>query len=50
MIGARPDDGTRYNAEWFEIKDLKEDTGYEPKVSLQEGVTATMEWMKTILK
>lgn len=46
-IGARPDDGTRYNAEWFEIKDLKEDTGYEPKVSLQEGVTTTMEWMKT---
>lgn len=48
-IGARPDDGTRYEASWFDITPLHEETGYTPKVSLKEGVLATMDWMKTIL-
>ena len=49
-IGARPDDGTRYDEEWFDITSLKEDTGYEPKVSFDEGVKLTIEWMKTTLE
>lgn len=49
-IGARPDDGTRYEEEWFDITPLKEDTGYEPKVSFDEGVKLTIEWMKTTLE
>jgi NAD-dependent epimerase/dehydratase len=48
-IGARPDDGTRYDANWFDITTLHEETGYMPKVSLSEGVQATIDWMKTVL-
>lgn len=48
-IGALPDDGTRYSSEWFSIDDLKNDTGYSPRVSLEEGVRTTAEWMKTVL-
>ncbi len=48
-IGARPDDGTRYEEEWFDITPLKEDTGYEPRVKFEEGVRNTINWMKTTL-
>ena len=48
-IGARPDDGTRYNEEWFDITPLKNDTGYCPKVSFEQGLKETIEWMKTTL-
>lgn len=49
-IGVRPDDGTRYDASWFDISDLKNDTGYTPVFTLEEGVGATVEWMKSITK
>lgn len=48
-IGARPDDGTRYEDSWFDITPLKEDTGYAPKVSYKEGLVETINWMKTTL-
>lgn len=48
-IGARPDDGTRYDASWFDISPLREDTGYEPKVTYQEGLLETIKWMKSTL-
>ena len=48
-IGARPDDGTRYEDSWFDITPLKEDTGYAPKVSFKDGLMATIDWMKTTL-
>lgn len=48
-IGARPDDGTRYEEKWFDITPLKEDTGYSPKVSFKDGLRQTTEWMKTTL-
>lgn len=48
-IGARPDDGTRYEEGWFDITPLKEDTGYAPKVSFKEGLVETINWMKTTL-
>lgn len=48
-IGARPDDGTRYEKSWFDITPLEEDTGYAPKVSFKEGLVETINWMKTTL-
>lgn len=49
QIGARPDDGTRYDKDWFDITALKEDTGYSPKVAYKEGLRETIKWMKTTL-
>lgn len=37
-IGGRPDDGTRYKAEWFSISALTKETGYLPKVPFADGV------------
>lgn len=48
-IGARPDDGTRYEESWFDITPLTEDTGYVPQVTFEKGVRETIEWMKTTL-
>lgn len=48
-IGARPDDGTRYEASWFDISPLIEDTGYKSKVTFKEGLIETIKWMKTTL-
>lgn len=48
-IGARPDDGTRYDANWFDITTLKEDTGYKPRISYLDGLQKTINWMKTTL-
>ena len=48
-IGARPDDGTRYEEKWFDITSLKEDTGYEPRVPFEYGLRQTIEWLKTTL-
>ena len=48
-IGARPDDGTRYEEDWFDITSLKNDTGYSPRVSFPDGVRRTIDWMKTTL-
>lgn len=48
-IGVRPDDGTRYDEKWFDVTPLKTDIGYSPRVSFQEGLLRTINWMKTIL-
>lgn len=48
-IGARPDDGTRYDASWFDITALKNDTGYSPRVKYEDGLKETIKWMKTTL-
>lgn len=48
-IGARPDDGTRYEEEWFDITSLVEDTGFSPRVTYREGILQTINWMKTII-
>lgn len=49
-IGVRPDDGTKYEEEWFDITPLKEETGYLPRVEYQDGILQTIYWMKTIIK
>ena len=38
IIGGRPDDGTRYKAEWFDITALKRETGFNPEIRFAEGV------------
>lgn len=48
-IGARPDDGTRYEESWFDITPLKEDTGYAPRVAYKDGIQQTIDWMKTTI-
>ena len=40
-IGVRPDDGTRYCAEWFSIDALKS-LGYAPQVSFCQGIAELM--------
>lgn len=45
-IGRRPDDGTRYLADWFSIKALETEAGYVPAISLEEGVRRTLETIK----
>ena len=37
-IGGRPDDGTRYKAEWFSISALTKETGYVPNLPFADGV------------
>lgn len=49
-IGKRPDDGTRYEKDWFLIDELKEDTGFEPAFSLSKGITITKDWIQSTLK
>lgn len=48
-IGDRPDDGTRYDASWFDITPLRNDTGFVPRVSYRDGLLKTIDWMKTTL-
>ena len=38
-IGGRPDDGTRYKAEWFSIERLSRETGYAPQIRFAEGLS-----------
>jgi nucleoside-diphosphate-sugar epimerase len=37
-IGARPDDGLRFDKEWFDISPLENETGYIPKVSYEDAI------------
>lgn len=39
-IGRRPDDGTRYRAEWFDISPLSRETGFMPEIDFSAGVGA----------
>ena len=42
-IGKRPDDGVKYDWEWFDNSDLKQDTGYTSKYSFRKGIAVLME-------
>lgn len=50
LLGRRPDDGSRYNPEWFDILSLKADTGFEPMVNFDDGIAETIEWMKSTIQ
>jgi len=38
-IGERPDDGLRFDEEWFDITLLQTETGYAPKISFVDAVS-----------
>lgn len=48
-IGKRPDDGTRYLADWFDITALKAETDFEPRVSFEDGVRGNIDSVKGAL-
>ena len=41
-IGGRPDDGTRYRAEWFSIDALERETGFVPQIAFEDGVRMSL--------
>lgn len=45
-IGKRPEDGVKYFWEWFDIADLKEDTGFDVEYTFAEGVKETIQWLE----
>ena len=45
-IGKRPDDGTRYKAEWFDITPLKNETGFSPIVRFEDGVKENIAFLQ----
>ncbi|MDE6696430.1 MAG: NAD(P)-dependent oxidoreductase [Muribaculaceae bacterium] len=45
-IGARPDDGTRYDDSWFSIEKLKSIVNYNPQITFKDGIEKTKEWIK----
>lgn len=48
-IGGRPDDGTRYRAEWFDIAKLTAETGFLPSISFEDGVKVNVASLKEVL-
>lgn len=47
-LGERKDDGLVYNKEWFDISSLVNDTGFKSKFTFEEGMTKTINWIKSI--
>lgn len=48
IFGDVPFTGTNMPLATFDIRDLKDDCGFEPEVSFAEGTKMTMDWLKTI--
>lgn len=46
-IGIRPDDGIKYDFSMFDTTSLKEVIGDYASTSFDEGITKTIEWLKT---
>ncbi len=44
-IGARLDDGTRYDVSWFSIDKLHKATGVTPSTNFRDGIEQTVDWM-----
>jgi nucleoside-diphosphate-sugar epimerase len=47
-IGSLPDDGFRYQLEWYDIGPLVRDTGYRPVVSFYDAVKNTAEYISSL--
>lgn len=47
-IGVRPDDGIRYSMDMFNNSDLVEDIGLYARISFDEGILRTINWLKSI--
>lgn len=48
-IGGRPDDGTRYHKEWFDITNLTAETGFAPTISFEIGVRRNVDSLQGVL-
>lgn len=46
-IGERADDGLRFSFDWYDIKNLIEDTGYSVKVGFDKAVRNVAEWVES---
>lgn len=44
-IGERPEDGLTYFKEWFDISRLKDQTGFSPKYTFEDGIRITFDSM-----
>lgn len=49
-IGERPDDGTRYRREWFDVSLLRNKTGFSPSCSFEDGVRENIKHLKSMMK
>lgn len=45
-LGERPEDGLIYNKDWFDITNLKVQTGFSPKYTFEEGIKITFDAMR----
>ena len=48
LFGDVPFTGVNMPLETFSINDIREDCGFSPEVSFEDGTRLTMEWLKTI--
>lgn len=46
-IGVRPDDGLRFSFDWFDISQIKKDTGYSVRVGFEQAVVNVAEWIRS---
>jgi hypothetical protein len=45
LIGAKPDDGMRFDPEWFNGDGFANETGFKPKFSFSEAVLKYIEYI-----
>lgn len=48
QIGARPDDGLKYDISWFAIDDLMCDTGFYPRYDFRSGIQEMLNYINNI--
>lgn len=46
QFGKYPDDGLPMKKEWLDVKEFSAETGYEPRISFEEGVISTWNWIR----
>jgi nucleoside-diphosphate-sugar epimerase len=49
-IGTRPDDGLRFNFDWFDCSEFQKDTGYVARVNFEDAIINTAEWINEMEK
>jgi nucleoside-diphosphate-sugar epimerase len=45
-IGARADDGLKFDLKWFDTRSLQSDTGFSVQFTFEEGLQKTIAWME----
>ena len=46
-IGERPEDGLKYELNWFQDSQLTQDVGFEPSFTFNQGIRKTIEWIQS---